>query len=117
MSFYAVVHFANLFFAGILAGIEVGIHYGIGAPPEGLRERGQIQLRQSMVLRVLIPVSFVMTAISAVAVAVLDGNSSGYLFRCAGLLALVIWVISRVIGTVPINASTSTQSLRPRASR
>jgi len=110
MSFYGLVHFANLFFAGILAGIEVGIHYGIGAQPQGLGEQGQIQLRQSMVLnlRVLIPILFVLTAISAVAVTVLNGNSSGYLFRYAGLLTLAIWIITRAIGTVPINGASLT---------
>jgi hypothetical protein len=59
-------------------------------------------------LRVLIPVLFVFTAISAVAVTVLDGNSSGNVFRYAGLLTLVIWIITRVIGTVPINGASLT---------
>jgi hypothetical protein len=37
---------ANLFFAGMLAGIETGVHYGLGAPPPALGEPSQIQLRQ-----------------------------------------------------------------------
>jgi hypothetical protein len=110
MSFYALAHFANLFFSGILAGIEIGIHYGIGAPPQGVSERDEILLRQSMVLnlRVLIPVFFVLTAISAVGVTVIDGRSSGYLFRYAGMLTLVLWIVTRAIGTVPINRASLT---------
>ncbi len=55
------LHFiANLFVAGILAGIEIGIHDGVGTPPEVLSEKAQIQLRQAMsfTLRTLVPVFF-----------------------------------------------------------
>ncbi len=53
-----VLDFVNLFFAGILAGIEIVIHYGLRAPTEVLDEQSQIQLRQALVLRlrVLVPV-------------------------------------------------------------
>jgi len=52
-----ILDFVNLFFAGLLAGIEFVIHYGFRAPVEVLDERAQLQLRQAMVLRlrVLVP--------------------------------------------------------------
>lgn len=108
MNFYSLVHFANLFSSGILAGIEIGIHYGAAESTKAMGEREQIQFRQSMVLRlrVLIPVLFVLTAISSVAVTVIDGNSAGHLFRYAGLLTLGVWIATRSVGTVPINSAS-----------
>ncbi len=58
---HVILHFVNLFFAGMLAGIETAVHYGLGAPLTDLSEQSQIQLRQVLVLklRVLVPVFFV----------------------------------------------------------
>jgi hypothetical protein len=105
-----VLDFVNLFFAGILAGIEIVIHYGLRAPAEVLDEQSQVQLRQALVLRlrVLVPAFFVPTAASGSAIAVLDGGAPGFWFRCAGVLAMLIWILIRVIGTVPINSATLT---------
>jgi hypothetical protein len=36
------LHFVNLFFAGILAGIEVTLHYGLRVPVEVLSEDSQL---------------------------------------------------------------------------
>jgi hypothetical protein len=110
MSLHTFFDFANLFFAGILAGIEVGIHYGVGAPPKVLSEKSQIQLRQAMSLklRVLVPVFFLLTTLSAIAVTSLAGASPGFWFRSAGLLAALSWIILRVIGTVPVNSASHT---------
>ncbi|MHB8597437.1 MAG: DUF1772 domain-containing protein [Ktedonobacteraceae bacterium] len=105
-----ILDFINLFFAGVLAGIEIVIHYGLRAPSEVLDEQAQIQLRQALVLRlrVLVPAFFVPTAVSGIAVTVLDGGVPGFWFRCAGVLAMLIWILIRVIGTVPINSATLT---------
>ena len=110
MNSATVLDFVNLFFAGILAGIEIVIHYGLRAPVEVLDEQSQIKLRQALVLRlrVLVPAFFVPTAVSGIAVTVLDGVAPGFWFRCAALLAMLIWVLIRVIGTVPINSATLT---------
>ena len=110
MNIYTLFDFANLFFAGILAGIEVGIHYGVGAPPKVLSEKSQLQLRQAMSfkLRVLVPVFFLLTTLSAITITVLHGVSPGFWFRCAGLLAALTWIVLRVIGTVPINKASHT---------
>jgi hypothetical protein len=106
----ATLNFVGVFFAGMLAGIEVAIHYGVGRRVAGLDDRAQIQLRQALVLRlrVLVPVFFVPTALLGVAVAILDGATSGVWFRCAGLVALLVWAVTRVIRTVPINSATLT---------
>jgi hypothetical protein len=100
----------NLFFGGMLAGIETAVHYGLGAPPTALSEQSQIQLRQVLVrkLRVLVPVFFVPTLASAIALAAIDGSTPRLWLRCTGLLALLIWVVIRVIRTVPINSATLT---------
>lgn len=102
--------FVNIFFAGMLAGIEFVIHYGLRAPAEMLDEPSQLKLRQAMVLRlrVLVPAFFVPTAVSGIAVTVLDGVAPGFWFRCAALLALLTWALIRVVGTVPINSATLT---------
>lgn len=104
-----VLDFVNLFFAGILAGVEIVIHYGLRAPAEALSEQSQIQLRQALVLRlrVLVPAFFVPATLSGIAVTILDG-ASGFGFRCAGLLAMLIWILIRIVGTVPINSATLT---------
>ena len=110
MSPTTVLDFVTVFFAGILAGVEFMIHYGLLAPAETLNEQSQIQLRQALVLRlrVLVPALFVPTAVSGIAVTVLDGGAPGFWFRCVGLLAVLTWILIRVIGTVPINSATLT---------
>ena len=57
------------------------------APAEVLDEQAQLQLRQALVLRlrVLVPAFFVPTALSGIAVTVLDGSAPGFWFRCAGV--------------------------------
>ncbi|MEP7284632.1 MAG: DUF1772 domain-containing protein [Chloroflexota bacterium] len=110
MNANAILGFVNLFFAGILAGIEIVIHYGLRAPAEVLDDQSQIQFRQALVLRlrVLVPAFFVSTALTGIAVTVLDNGASGFWFRCVAVLAVLIWVLIRVIGTVPINSATLT---------
>jgi hypothetical protein len=105
-----VLAFVNVFFAGILAGIEIVIHYGLRGAAEVLNEQSQVQLRQALILRlrVLVPAFFVPAAVSGIAVTVLGGAAPGLWFRCAGLLAVLIWAFIRVIGTVPINSATLT---------
>src|SRR5271156_1915699 len=100
------LHLVNLFFAGMLAGIETAVHYGLGAPPAVLTEQAQIQLRQALVLRlrVLVPAFFAPTLVSAIALTAIEGSASGLWLRCTGLLALVIWIVIRGIRTVSINS-------------
>ena len=105
-----VLGFVNLFFAGILAGIEIVIHYGLRTPSETLDEQSQIKLRQALVLklRILVPAFFIPTALTAIAVTVLDSGAVGFWFRCAGIVAILMWILIRIVGTVPINSATLT---------
>jgi hypothetical protein len=54
------------------------------------------------------PAFFIPTAVSGIAVTVLDGGAPGFWLRGAGVLAVLIWIVIRVIGTVPINSATLT---------
>ena len=110
MNLAILLEFTNLFVAGILAGIEIVIHYGVRRPAEVLDEASQIQLRQALVLklRILVPSFFLPTAVSGIAIAIVDGGAPGLWFRCAGVAGVLIWVLIRVVGTVPINSATLT---------
>lgn len=105
-----VLNCINIFFAGILAGTEIVIHYGLRTPSEVLDERSQIQLRQAMILRlrVLVPALFLPMFVSGIAVIILAGTAPGLWFRCVGMLAMLIWVLIRIVGTIPINSVTLT---------
>ena len=103
--YHETLEFVSLFFAGVLAGEELVVCYGVRAPVASLAAAPHIQLRQAMVrrLRVLVPVMFVSTAVSAAAVAALEGAAPGLGFRCAGVAALLTWILVTLFGTVPIN--------------
>ena len=45
-----ILEFVNVFFAGLLAGIEFVLHFGLTAPTEVLDNRSQLQLRQGLLL-------------------------------------------------------------------
>ena len=113
MQLATILDFVNVFFAGILAGMEFVIHYGLRTPAEVLDERAQLQFRQALVLRlrVLVPAFFLPTAVSGIAVTVLAGAAPGLWFRAAGIFTMLIWIAIRVIGTVPINSATLTWQL------
>jgi hypothetical protein len=110
MNLQTLVELASLFFGGLLAGIEFVIHYGLRGPAETLDERAQIALRQALILRlrVLVPAFFAPTMLLAIGAIVLDSGTPGSQLRYAGLLAMLIWVFLRVVGTVRINSATLT---------
>ncbi len=110
MNLTTILDFVNLFFAGILAGIEIVIHYGLRGPAEVLDEQSQLRHRQALVLklRVLVPAFFLPTAASGLTITVLNGVDSGFWFRCAAMLAVLSWILIRIVGTVPINTDTLT---------
>ena len=113
MNSVSVVRFAGLFFAGILSGVEIALHYGLQGPTTVLSDRSQIQLRQALVrrLRVLVPALFLPTAVLGVVVMVIDGAAYGLWLRCVGVFGVVTWIAIRVIGTVPINSASVTWDL------
>ena len=108
MTLLTVLDFLNVFFAGMLAGIEFVIHYGVHPPAETLDDHAQLQLRQALILklRVLVPAFFMPTAALGIALAVINSAAPGFVFRCVGVVALLIWAIIRIVGTVPINSAT-----------
>ncbi len=99
----------NVFFAGMLAGIEFVIHYGVREPAEQLPDHAQLQLRKGLVLklRVLVPAFFIPAAILGITLTFLNISAPGFAFRCVAVVALLIWIVIRVIGTVPINSATA----------
>jgi hypothetical protein len=55
-----VASICEFFFVGLLAGVELGVHDGVGAPPSSLSENAQIVIRQAIIrrLRILAPAIF-----------------------------------------------------------
>jgi uncharacterized membrane protein len=105
MSAVEVLGFVNLFWAGLLAGEEFVIRFGVRAPVASLDERAHIQLRQALIrrLRVVVPAIFGITVLTAVAATVLGGFGLGFGLRSAGGVALLTWLLVTLLGTVPIN--------------
>ena len=107
--------FRGVFFAGILAGEEIVIHYGY-VDRRRRWTKGRRSLRQGLVrtLRVLVAACFVPSAVSGIAVTLLDGVAPGFGFRCAGVMGLLLWLGVRIVGTVPISrASLAWQPTAP----
>jgi hypothetical protein len=103
-----VTELLELFFVGLLAGFEVAVHYGIGAPPSALTESAQIVLRQAMVrrLRVLAPALFVPSLLLAIRIAVNGRNEPQSWLRYIAVSMLLVWIIIRIVRTVPVNSAT-----------
>jgi uncharacterized membrane protein len=100
-----VVGVISVLFAGLLAGEEFVIRYGVRGPLASLDDRSHILFRQALIykLRILVPAMYALTLLSAVAVTVLDGTSGGIAFRAAAIAALLVWIAATLGGTVPIN--------------
>jgi Domain of unknown function (DUF1772) len=107
---HAIVEFLNLFFAGVLAGEEFVICYGVRTVVAVLDQQPQIQLRHALIrkLRALVPAIFILTALSGAAAMSLDGTGPGFRLRCLAALGLLIWVVTTLFGTVPVNKDTLT---------
>jgi hypothetical protein len=115
MNAVAVLEFVELFCAGLLAGAEFIVCFGVRSTITVLDEQPQVQLRQALIrrLRVLVLAIYEPTLLSAVAVTVLAGAGDGFGFRRLGLLAVLVWTVTTFVGTVPINKATLTW--RPEA--
>jgi uncharacterized membrane protein len=103
--YHVVIEFAALFLAGILAGEEFVVRYGVRGPLAALDDQSHIQFRQGLIrtLRVLVPAIFIPAFCSGIAIAILDGAGTGSAFRWAGVLALLTWILVTLFGTVPVN--------------
>jgi hypothetical protein len=107
---HAIIEFLNLFFAGVLAGEELVICYGVRTVVAVLDQQPQIQLRHALIrkLRFLVPAIFILTALSGIAALSLDITGAGFGLRCLAALGLLVWVGATLFGTVPINKDTLT---------
>jgi hypothetical protein len=107
---HAIVEFVCLFFAGVLAGEELVICYGVRAVIAVLDQQPQIQLRHALIrkLRAVVPAIFILTALSLLAAMSLDETGAGFRLRCLAALGLLIWVVTTLFGTVPISKDTLT---------
>jgi hypothetical protein len=107
MNAFEIVELVSLFFAGLLAGEEFVIYFGVRLPLASLEERPQLLLRQALIrtLRILVPAIFVSTLISGIAVTLLDGLGASFIIRSVGLLGLVAWTLVTLPGTARINAA------------
>ena len=105
-----IFEFVNLLCAGLLAGEEFVIRFGVRGTLASLDPETGIRLRQALILklRVLVPAIFGTAFLSGIAVTVLGGLGSGFDFRCAGLLSLVTFISITLAGTVPINKAVLT---------
>ena len=105
---HGIIEFLNLFFAGVLAGEELVIYYGVRTVVTVLDPQPQIQLRHALIrkMRALVPAIFVLTALSEIAAMSLDGSRTGFRLRCLAVLGLFVWVVATLFGTAPINKNT-----------
>jgi uncharacterized membrane protein len=93
--------------AGLLAGEEMAVRYGVRGPLASLDDESHIRLRQALVriLRVLVPAVYLPTLVCAAAAALLTGTGATQGLRAAAVLALLAWIGVTLGGTVPINAA------------
>ena len=93
----------NLFFGGLLAGVEVVVRFGVRGPMAALPEVPHLRLRQSLIrtLRVLVPSIYVPAFLTGIAVAVI--SDSGMVVRWGGVGAMVVWTVTTFAGTAPLN--------------
>jgi hypothetical protein len=98
--------FVGLLFAGILAGEEFIVRWGVQPALASMTDdRAHIQARQALVrrLRVVVPALMIPTVLVGIAVLVFGGAGDGFAFRIVGVALLVGFVLLSFLGTVPIN--------------
>jgi uncharacterized membrane protein len=106
MTAHTVAGLLSVFFAGLLAGEEFVIRFGVRGPLASLPDGVHILIRQALIrtLRVLVPVLYLLTLSSTLATTFIDGAE--YLpLRAAGVAALLAWIALTAGGTVPINVA------------
>lgn len=96
---------ANLFFAGLLAGEEFVIRFGVRAPLAKLEPQEHIRLRQALIrrLRILVPAIFALAAGTGTAVVIMGAFDMRAGLPAAAVLTLFAFIALTLGGTVPIN--------------
>jgi hypothetical protein len=97
--------FINIVLAGLLAGEEFLVCYGMRAPLGSLESGVQIPTRQALIrrMRVLVPAIFFAALASGVAIASLGGPGVAFDLRCGGVGLLTAFILLTLTSTVPIN--------------
>jgi hypothetical protein len=97
----AALGLVSLFAAGLLAGEEFVIRFGVRGPLASLDLDAHILFRQALIrrLRVLVPAIFLVAFLSGAALSVLTGDP----FDIIGVAALAGFISITLGGTVPIN--------------
>jgi len=97
----------SLIFAGLLAGTEFAVRFGIKGPLDQLDIRSHIVIRQGLIrtLRIIAP-SFFFPALLLGAAPLLYGEDGvPFILRLCGIAMLLLWLGVTFGGTVPINSS------------
>ena len=102
---HTALEIVGLFFAGLLAGEEFVIRYGVQPALTQLEDRAHLQARQALIrrLRILVPSLMLPTVVLGISVLIRGTFAPGAAFRWAGAAALLVFVLSSFLGTVPIN--------------
>lgn len=107
MSESQIIEVAGLFLAGMLAGEEFTVFYGIRGPLASLEQYSQILMRQALIhrLKFLVPSIAMLTIAFAVIGLISSGQFSGIIFvlRIVSLLGLIAWAAITFPGTAPVN--------------
>ena len=100
-----ILQAVGLVLAGLLAGEEFIVRWGVQPALSSLEDRAHILARVALVkrLKVVVPILMVPTVLVGVAVLATGGIAAGFAFRVLGVLALVGFVLFSFLGTVPIN--------------
>ncbi len=96
-----------LFFAGLLAGEEFVVRYGVRGALSALDDPSHIRMRQGLILRlrILVPSLFVPSLILTVLVAVFSIGRAGDWVAWVAVASLLVWAGVTFGGTVPINSA------------
>ncbi|SDS40442.1 anthrone oxygenase family protein [Microterricola viridarii] len=107
-----VIPAIGLVLAGILAGEEFIVRWGVQPALSRLSDRAHLEARIALVkrLKVVVPAIMVPTALLAVATLVVAGPE-GLAWRWAGMAALVAFLLFSFLGTVPINIKVNDWAL------
>jgi hypothetical protein len=97
----AVLEVLSVVLAGLLAGEELIVRWGVQPALRSLGDRAHIEARVALVrsLRIAVPILMVPTVIAAAAVLITDPTA----VRWAGAALLAAFLLFSFLGTVPIN--------------
>jgi uncharacterized membrane protein len=100
-----VVHALAVLVAGLLAGEELIVRWGVQPALRAMGDRAHLEARQALVrrLRVVVPMLIVPAVVLGVLTVVLPSAPAAAGWRWAGAGVLLVFVLASALGTVPIN--------------